>query len=236
MVVNKEGDLELYALHDTPKQAIWSARGDLAISAGKTCRILEGNKATTEADQWDGQNSSSQYAYNAAPHSSHSRSRDDVESFMRGRGKPAKNSGPVIPTPPTVFPPFFGRGDEDGFPALTSPTTGPTNLAATRPKKGRGLSPSEFKNYDLNQPAKHVEDMTGRDGILMPLSSGKKRKEEGSQNQSVTRGRRPLGPKGVTLVVEDDISMVMKRRALRGYGLSKVNILPLFDFCLDIVI
>lgn len=223
MVVNKEGDLELYALHDTPKQAIWSARGDLAISAGQTCRILEGFPDTRiDAEQSDGQQSS-QYAYNATPHTSHSRSRDRAESLTRDR---SKRKGSVIPTPTPPFPPFFGRGDEDGFPALVSPITarGPTNLAATRPKKGRGFSPSEFKNYDLDQRANYVGE--SRDGAT---SGGKRQKEESNDTagRGVTRGRRLL--KGVDHVVEDDISMVMRRRALKGYGLSKVSNLCIFD-------
>ncbi|OAX31089.1 hypothetical protein K503DRAFT_121253 [Rhizopogon vinicolor AM-OR11-026] len=42
MVVNKDGDLELYAMHDTPKQTSWSARGDLAIGTGLGCKALPG--------------------------------------------------------------------------------------------------------------------------------------------------------------------------------------------------
>ncbi|KIL59700.1 hypothetical protein M378DRAFT_996956 [Amanita muscaria Koide BX008] len=40
MVVNKEGDLELYAMHDATKQAVWSARGDLAVAGGDRVRII----------------------------------------------------------------------------------------------------------------------------------------------------------------------------------------------------
>ncbi|KAF9462363.1 hypothetical protein BDZ94DRAFT_738933 [Collybia nuda] len=218
MVVNKEGDLELYALHDTPKQAIWSARGDLAISAGQMCRVLEGfPEMNIEVEQWEGQNAS-QYTYSGDPHSSHSQSQDRSESATRGRSKPSKDRGPVVPAPPTAFPPFFGRGDEEGFPALTSPvpTTGPTNLAATRPKKGRDFSPADFKHHDLAQRNNNVGD--AKDDVT---ASGRRRKEGGDDqpSRSVTRGRRL--PRGVNHVVEDDISMVMKRRALKGYGLSK---------------
>ncbi|KAK2460109.1 hypothetical protein APHAL10511_007875 [Amanita phalloides] len=40
MVVNKEGDLELYAMHDAPKQTIWSPRGDLVIGGGNGFKIV----------------------------------------------------------------------------------------------------------------------------------------------------------------------------------------------------
>lgn len=42
MAVNVDGDLELYALHDTPKQVVWSSKGDLALGAGLGLKVLEG--------------------------------------------------------------------------------------------------------------------------------------------------------------------------------------------------
>ena len=42
IVVNVDGDLELYAIHDTPKQIVWSAKGDLALGAGLGLKVLEG--------------------------------------------------------------------------------------------------------------------------------------------------------------------------------------------------
>jgi hypothetical protein len=41
-VVNKEGDLELYAVHHAPKQAMSSTCRDLIISASESCRVIEG--------------------------------------------------------------------------------------------------------------------------------------------------------------------------------------------------
>jgi len=51
MVVNKDGDLELYAVHDTPKQATWSARGDLALGAGLAIKGLNGYHDPEEDDE-----------------------------------------------------------------------------------------------------------------------------------------------------------------------------------------
>ncbi|KAF8634265.1 hypothetical protein AX17_004222 [Amanita inopinata Kibby_2008] len=42
MVVNKEGDLELYAIHDATKQAVWSPRGDLVIGGGNALKVVSG--------------------------------------------------------------------------------------------------------------------------------------------------------------------------------------------------
>jgi len=54
MVVNKDGDLELYAIHDTPKQTSWSARGDLAIGTGLGCKVLPGFEDRSVPPQlWD---------------------------------------------------------------------------------------------------------------------------------------------------------------------------------------
>jgi hypothetical protein len=53
MVVNKDGDLELYAIHDTPKQLAWSARGDFALGAGLGLKVLEGYKEGENDDEED---------------------------------------------------------------------------------------------------------------------------------------------------------------------------------------
>lgn len=194
MVVNKEGDLELYAVHDTPKQAVWSARGDLAIAAQLSCRIIEGSRdpGPEEYDEWAHQGSGSLYTYGV----SQSRSRED--SLMRGRQKPS--SGPVVPLPPRSQP-LFGRGDEEGFPALDSAI-----LAATRSERGGADESSTKKGR-----GEGIEHLVGL-GVGMT-----------SRNHSSSRAKRTVGSKGINLVIENDISMTMKRRASRGYGLSEVR-------------
>ncbi len=51
MVVNRDGDLELYAIHDTPKQLAWSARGDFALGAGLGLKVLEGYREGENDDE-----------------------------------------------------------------------------------------------------------------------------------------------------------------------------------------
>ncbi|KAF5385783.1 hypothetical protein D9615_002692 [Tricholomella constricta] len=201
MVVNKEGDLELYAVHDTPKPTAWSSRGDLAVAAGLSCRIVEG------AHEFDGSDEPLQRASSpfgpingTTNNGNGSRSRED--SVFRGRqtGK----TGPVIPSPPTPHIPtkgipFFGRGDEEGFPALGS------NMSAARPAEDVGVNGTTKKGQGDPQEHGHGRVMAGR----------------ASRNHSASRARRMGGTKGVSLVVESDISMVMRRRVLRGYGLSE---------------
>jgi len=53
MVVNRDGDLELYAIHDTPKQLAWSARGDFALGAGLGLKVLEGYRESENDDEED---------------------------------------------------------------------------------------------------------------------------------------------------------------------------------------
>jgi hypothetical protein len=137
---------------------------------------------------------------------------------------------PVIPPPPT---PFFGRGDEEGFPALPSASSSSTRTPTHSGKEKRS---SSVITVDRDQWAK-TESM---ESILAPASvTGTVRTEResvsgvrnrrsreglevgvGSRNHSTARARR--AGRGVNRVVEDDISMVMKKRALKGYGLSKV--------------
>ncbi|RDB16246.1 SEH-associated protein 4 [Hypsizygus marmoreus] len=194
MVVNKEGDLELYAVHDTPKQATWSARGDLAISAGQACRILDGSNDFESEDpgQWGALTPGSMYG-TPVP-------RSGTESMTRGR--PKSQGEAVVPPPPpssSTLPPLFGRGDEDGFPALS--------------RTGRvGSKEGDRMGFALaaGGTRKEIEPSIGRIPVGMD-----------SRNHSASRTRRQSGAKGVSLLLENDISMVMKRRALRGYGLSQ---------------
>jgi hypothetical protein len=44
MLVNKDGDLEVHAMYDTPKQVLWSARGDLGVGAGGGISVWAGWK------------------------------------------------------------------------------------------------------------------------------------------------------------------------------------------------
>lgn len=169
MVVNKEGDLELYALHDTPKQAVWSARGDLAISAGVEWRVISGHEGVLGRE----------------------RDKSVGRSGNASVSRESRRQGPAIPPPLPLPAPSFGRGDEDGFPPL-----GSDRLTTATTRKGR------------TQERSRLDDL-GLDLIGMA-----------SRTQSVSRVRRGRG--GVEQVVESDISMVMRRRARKGYGLSDV--------------
>ena len=198
MVVNKDGDLELYAIHDTPKQIAWSSKGTLALGAGLGLKVLEGYN--DEEEEFVSQEALQRRHMPVADRSTEiifmnrdgSRARDGEtrrtsrsptaprrsSSATRGRGRApmVDHAGqlvpslPVIPATPTVSATAsskssaaqFGRGDEDGFPALPTPglstaaptvgpvtsttSTGPTDLSAAKPKNPR-QSPSRIVGY-----------------------------------------------------------------------------------------
>ncbi|KAF7795829.1 hypothetical protein EIP86_006996 [Pleurotus ostreatoroseus] len=119
----------------------------------------------------------------------------------------------------------FGRGDEDGFPALTAPssvsshgTQQRANLAATRP--GRAYSPVALRSMFFE----HVP-VTSK-----PLgTSGSPGRLNGTQamcRKSSSRKSKDVSPSWTRSAeltmqhaMEDDISMIMRQRVKRGYGL-----------------
>ncbi|KAG2365391.1 hypothetical protein BDR07DRAFT_1398968 [Suillus spraguei] len=174
MVVNKDGDLELYAVYDTPKQASWSARGDLIIGAGLGCKVLPGFEDRGVPPQpWDVR----------------------VEETTTSRG-----------ITNTTSLPSFGRGDEDGFPALESKT------ALSKPVKARTYSPASFRDYPLDQSELSASLST----VEKPRSNGHRQVGE-----KISPGAKAL--RNVHQAVEDDISMIMRRRTIRGYGLANAK-------------
>ncbi|KAJ7087262.1 hypothetical protein B0H15DRAFT_843273 [Mycena belliarum] len=258
MVVNREGDLELYALHDTPKQAIWSSRGDLAISAGQSFRvfpgIMEDDAEEESVEQPARESSLERFRYaqqQAAMQAERSQSVATSPSMMeRGRSS----------LPSVDFPPLFGRGDEDGFPALGSVSGGsavmstpartrepsrvsairtgaPTGLSATRPNsKSRTWSPASMRRYPYDmsvqsrsrsrggKPQDAHLTRTERSSEVVPVAStDNATKSNRGRTKKAARGghsRSLSKTRGVELVVEDDISMVMYRRCLRGYSIG----------------
>ncbi|KAJ7672841.1 hypothetical protein B0H17DRAFT_174454 [Mycena rosella] len=257
MVVNREGDLELYALHDTPKQAVWSSRGDLAISAGQSFRVFSGIMEEDEMEEefiQQSQRESSLERFRhaqqqAAIQAERSRSIATVESksevLERGRASfPSRESPPAL----------FGRGDDDGFPALgpghgvvPTPvrtrdpsrvsairTSAPTGLSATRPNsvsKSRTWSPASMRHYPYEtsaqsrsrsrsgKPQNNNPSRTEQSSEVVPTMSTDKLKSR-ERTKKATHSRSLSKTRGVEHIVEDDISMVMHRRCLRGYSIG----------------
>lgn len=265
MLVNKEGDLELYALHDTPKQAIWSSRGDLAISAGQSCRVFPGIMHDEEMEedfnqQREREQESSldrfRYAQQQAAIQERSRSIATLDSKsgdipqMMERGRASLSSFDSSP-------PLFGRGDEDGFPALGSTSTGvvpmsrnasrtsairtvaPTGISATRPNSiSRTWSPASMRRYPYETSTQsRSRSRTGQEQRTNPsrteqssevvhatsTDNGTKSRGRPKKTNRGAHSRSVSKMKGIEHIVEDDISMVIRRRCLRGYSVGNVR-------------
>ncbi|KAJ7895961.1 hypothetical protein B0H14DRAFT_3081117 [Mycena olivaceomarginata] len=239
-----QGDLELYALHDTPKQAIWSSRGDLAISAGQSYRVVPGIMADEEMEQemiqqQEQESSLEQFRYaqqQAAMLADTSstldlKSRDRPPTLERGR-----TSLPSFESQP----PLFGRGDEDGFPALNAgiSATRPSSLSTSRTSlsKSRTFSPASMRRYPYETPIQKSRSQSRTDHkettnpsrtelsseAVPPTSTDAATKSRGRSKKANRGGHsRSLSKlRGIEHVVEDDISMVMRRRCLRGYSIG----------------
>lgn len=221
MVVNKDGDLEMYAFHDMPKQSAWSARGDLAFGSGVNLKTIPGipDSAAGHKVVLDS---------NDCGRSSRSRSAQPRDgSLIRGRPLESESLPPIAPI--TTAP--FGRGDEAGFFDLPSiaPATG---LAATRPQQGRTYTPSALRKYHHGQELVDQHQTSQSLGRQVPLfrklspTSGKHGliggKVESEHAKKMLKSRDAMNREFVK-TVEDDISMHMRRRAILGYGLGRVS-------------
>ncbi|OSC97421.1 hypothetical protein PYCCODRAFT_1419471 [Trametes coccinea BRFM310] len=228
MLVNKDGDLELYAVHDTPVHPVWSSRGDLALGIGCSYAVIPGITDTTPPPEpWD-----ILAAYPSRP-GSHAQSleRPDLASDMSRMR--LRSESPARSMPPATF----GRGDEDGFPALSPSPARPTaDEAASRAARRRMHSPAPFK------PPRFEHTASSKVHPPWGNLQGRKHRSEQEVPLAIHQHVSMHTPKTVTLalddeelrakpsrkssalralqhVVETDISMVMRKRAIRGYGL-----------------
>lgn len=217
MIVDKEGSLELYALHDTPKQAIWSSRGELAIGAGSQIYTIEGyTPKPGEEDPWNGNVS----AEDGSPIA------DEKERDHSGL-----RDGSVVRDHHT---PLFGRGDKEGFPALRTPS--PSRLSVLFPRTveertGRTFSPSgramrKVEGGKLRSVSMEVfhrrEDSVDRDRHGRRRGRSRERERERKEKRSVSKNR-TKNRAYVGKMVEEDVSMCMRRRLVSGYGVGDVS-------------
>lgn len=207
MVVNPSGDLELYAVHDTPMHTPWSSRGDLLVPLGKSLRVLPGITETEPPPEpWD---ILVQPTHSVPGSKSHSVDRLSV----RRRG--VSESGTKTPPPP-----MFGRGDEDGFPALSAPSRSrtPATPEVANSAKSLAYSPVDAgKGRPRNGSAyrsKLDPSIRGREINAKRTSTRYHKDLSGWKQQTGT---------SVLHLIKDDISMVMRKRVIKGYGLADVS-------------
>ncbi|KAI0746113.1 hypothetical protein C8Q76DRAFT_852601 [Earliella scabrosa] len=242
MLVNKDGDLDLYAVHDTPVHTPWSSRGDLALGVGCSYTILPGITDTTPPrEPWD--------LLAARP------SRPGSRAYSLERREYAEDgsfSRRYSPTYSMASAPTFGRGDEDGFPALSPAPATPAGGTSPGRRRDLALIP-ESKLIVKELPFEHTAV-----GKYQPPKRSKSHGRAHGHDENAQTHAPPTTPKTVTLalddgesrtkhpkksaavkalqhVVEFDISMLMRRRAVLAYGLTdpKYNSVIARDVTLD---
>lgn len=213
MVVNREGDLELYAVHDTPIHTPWSVRGELAMGIGRSYAVISAfNEPDPPPEPWEIDIIPPTLTQHQTPHS--------VDRPLLPEDLPARGRGHATP-------PMFGRGDEDGFPALPVSAKAQANLAATRPNPIRAYSPAALKHmhFEHGAVAKRldVSPSPGRTDAALRTALGKSR----AVNRRSKASSPVWGQSAETTmqhVVEGDISIVMRTRVIQGYGLLSVSV------------
>ncbi|CAL1705967.1 unnamed protein product [Somion occarium] len=217
MVVNKEGDLELYAVHDTPTHTPWSPRGDLALGIGRSYKIMPGfRERERPPEPWD--IVMQPPGYTSTSHSVDYRDSHEQTSAHDGGG---------------ISPPMFGRGDEDGFPALTPNTPAlkaHANLSATRPGRTRTYSPAALRNLHFEHSATSRHALGSNIDPMPTLGLASNHTKGKDTHHHHIHHRREHSPAWghmteVTMQhgLEEDISMIMRRRVIRGYGLINAS-------------
>lgn len=226
MVVNKHGDLELYAIHDTPKQLAWSSRGSFTLGAGLGLKVIEGYNDSESEDDIESEDAPVNKYTTSQDKARRSRSRSVAPSRAgsRPRGRDASIIGARL-SAIGGLPPLFGRGDDDGFPALSSR---PTGLSATRPGQPRTYSPASIRNFrssERGEPSALHRRSLSRTGTL-PVEEPSKDPSLPLEHRKTDRvpKMKEVKKQGVLHIVQDDIAMIMRHRAKAGYGLSQVGI------------
>jgi hypothetical protein len=227
MAITKDDELEAANIHDTPTHVQWSVRGNMAIAVGSAYRIFSSVRpAEVVPEPW-----SINYTVVSEGIEGTSFGPSPIEVF-RGR-----SPRPCLPQP------IFGRGDEDGFPALTSarpspkpsPRFKPSPLPVSKLKEGtaspahRSVPASPYlkgnvglpsspgpASVPLPSPASGSRDMTSASKISERNTSSSR-----VRNASSRPWRRAIDR--TQALVDEDISMIMRRRVIKGYGLSHVR-------------
>jgi hypothetical protein len=193
MVVNRDGDLELYAVHDTPKQVAWSARGDLAIGVGRSHKLIPGFQDKEISPQpWDVS--------------------ETIDDQFTSGGRPKATSSEFTD----------GRRHDDGFPPGAQ-----ESLGIGKQSKSRTFSPASFRHYplelstvrgDASIPVERTFEQPNR--RVMSTEEGKTLRIQVDKPTTSRSKKHPL--RAIYQIVEDDISMVMRHRVMRGYGIRSV--------------
>lgn len=197
MVVNRAGDLELYAVHDTPKQAVWNSAGDFLYGAGRGLRVVEGCEKRQMFDE------------GAADPRSH--------GTANGRGGGGEEQEPWgLESLDLELASKFGPERDHSHPrgaGQRRQKDKERERERGRPKHSHQYqhSDEEGRKHSRHDQYHRQSSHKNHDADKRAASSSRKRRSENN------------GWRAFVGVVEGDISMVMRNRAILGYGLSKVG-------------
>ncbi len=223
MAITKDDDLETAHIHDTPTHVQWSARGNMVIAVGSAYRIFSGVRpGEVVPEPWSIQPTIVSEGTGFSPF-----------PIEMSRGRSSR---------PSLHQPTFGRGDGDGFPALTSakpsPKPSPRSKASPLPvpKSKEGTVSPTYRSVPTSPYFKGNVELPSSPGpASLPLPSpassarpiaGASRTSERNASSSRTRNaggrawRRAIDR--TQAIVDEDISMIMRQRVIMGYGLSHV--------------
>ena len=222
MAITKDDDLETANTHDTPTHVQWCARGSMAVAVGSAYRIFHSvPPGEIVPDPWS--------VVPAIVSEGTGIGTFPIE-VSRGRSRLSNSHRPT-----------FGRGDEDGFPALTSavqsPKPSPRVKSSPLPAL-RGTASPAHRSVPASPYLKGSAELPSSPGLAPPSPApGSRQTTVGSKpsegSASLSRARSASGRpwrRGVDravdrvqAVVDEDISMVMRRRVIKGYGLGYVR-------------
>lgn len=220
MAITRNDDLETANTYDTPIHVQWSARGNMAIAIGSAYRIFSSVQPSEVVPE----------PWSVIP---------TVLSEGAGFGTfPIEASRGRSPRP-NSYQPTFGRGDEDGFPALPSARPSPKPSPRSRPSplpaqklEGtvsppyRSVPASPFFKGNVELPSSpgpaSLAPPSPASGSRNVVGASKVPESNASSSRSRTRHWRRAVDRTQALV-DEDISMVMRRRVIKGYGFSHVR-------------
>lgn len=226
--------MEIYSVHDTPSNCSWSHRGDLYLALGTSYRIFSTPKHTgSSPNPWEVPLLHKHSREASA--SSKEQPEDEDQSRNRGRSQSL------------VSPPTFGRGDEDGFPALSAtllksaldakraqgsaldgislpPSLSRRSAAVTRTPSFRDLRTTAKMQATAEEPLQMgtLVQSTNADK-LADLDLNLEKDPQFIRPSVLDQSSQPSAYRKLKQVLKGDISTIMRWRAAKGYGLSNVS-------------
>lgn len=225
-------------MHDTPSNCSWSHQGVLSLALGSSYRIFSTPKHVgSSPSPWDVPLLHKHSREESA--GSKGQAGDDDQSPNRGRSQSL------------VSPPTFGRGDEDGFPALSAtllrsaldgqraghtrgntpdgislpPSLSRRSAAVTRAPSLRDLRTAAKIQAVVEEPSQMgVPVQPTNADRLADLDLDLEKDPQFTRLSGTNQSSQPSTYQKIRQVLQGDISTVMRWRATKGYGLSNVSL------------